>query len=556
MVMSYKSSDGSTLHDRYEELSKERTPYVNRARDIAALTIPYLYPPDSSSSTEALPDPYQSIGSRGGNNLASKFLLVTLPSQRAFFQYRLTPEAETFIKNMTPEEQDEFERSLVAHERFVLRQVDSAELRPTMFMCFKHLLVSGNVLLNIPNRGPARYFPLTHYVCKRDPKTGSPLEIIVREEVSLYTLPDEVRALVESAKDEAVGEATSVDGDEDSVYLYTYVCKKIQTEETRNKAAVFRWETWQEINGITIPDSEGWSPGDDPQWFPLRMIRVSGEDYGRGYVEEYAGDLSVCEDLSEALVEGSLIAAQTKFGVRPNAMTSPKELEKVRNGGFFDGEEGDLWTLKTNKQVDFRVALETQRDLRTALGYAFLLNTSVQRQAERVTAEEIRTVMQELQDALGGAYSNLEAEVQRPLAARLTFRASAQGQVQPLAEEDVEILIVTGFEAIDRGHEMNALTSAISVATQLLGPEAVAEVVDSKKAMNQIFTSHGVDKLDVFYTDEEIQQKQQQKQMAEMAAKLGPNAINQMGGMARDRMTQEGAQEGGQPEVPLEEAPQ
>ena len=518
-------------------MASERQSYVDRAEDIAALTIPYLYPPSTGSTSRAMPDPYQSIGSRGVNNLASKFLLVTLPSQRGFFQYRLTPDTERLIENLAPEEKDDFERSLVQHERDVLRQVDSAELRPVMFMCFKHLLVSGNVLLHIPNDGPARYYPLTHYVCRRDPQTGSPLEIIVKEEASLSTLSPKIQGLILNAATQAEVGNSSYE-DDDTVTVYTYICRKRKGGSA--KTPKYRWETWQEIDGIKLPDSESNSPGNDPHWFPLRMIRISGESYGRGYVEEYAGDLSVCEDLSEALVEGSLIAAQTKFGVRPNAMTSPKELEEVRNGGFFDGEEGDLWTLKTDKQVDFRVALETQRDLRAALGYAFLLNTSVQRQAERVTAEEIRTVMQELQDALGGAYSNLEAEIQRPLANRLTLRATAKGIVQPFQEKDVELLIVTGFEAIDRGHEMNALASAISVATQLLGPEAVSAVVDSKKAMNQIFTSHGVDKMDVFYTDEEIQAKEQQAMMAEMATKLGPNAINQVGGMARDQQAMEG----------------
>ena len=552
MAMEYNSSNSSTLDERYKGLVSGRQEYVNRAEEIASLTIPYLYPPAQGSQNSPIPDPYQSIGSRGVNNLASKFLLVTLPSQRGFFQYRLTPTTEKLIEELAPEEKADFERSLVQHERDVLRQVDDAELRPVMFMCFKHLLVSGNVLLHIPNKGPARYFPLTHYVCRRDPRTGSPLEIIIKEEASLSTLSEDVQAILYSSVNEDANNKSYED--DDTVCIYTYVCRKYN--KNRGKSDKFKWVSWQEVDGVRIPGSDSETPGDDSHWFPLRMIRISGENYGRGYVEEYAGDLSVCEDLSEALVEGSLIAAQTKFGVRPNAMTSPKELEQVRNGGFFDGEEGDLWTLKTNKQIDFRVALETQRDLRTALGYAFLLNSSVQRQAERVTAEEIRTVMQELQDALGGAYSNLEAEIQRPLANRLTYRAASQGNIQPLSEDDVELLIVTGFEAIDRGHEMNALSQAIAVATQLLGPEAVAAVVDSKKAMNQIFTSHGVDKMDVFFTDEEIAEREQQAQMRQMAEQLGPNAISQMGGMAREQAERQGGmtsptEEGG-PEAPTE----
>ena len=250
------------------------------------MTIPYLYPPDTNSSSPALADPYQSIGSRGVNNLASKFLLVTLPSQRGFFQYRLSPDTEVQIKQLALEERDNFDRALMLHERYVLRQVDDAQLRPIMFMCFKHLLVSGNVLLHVPNEGPARYFPLTHFVCKRDPSTGSPLEIIVREEVDLRTMPQEVQDLVEtSTAQEPVGESATHS-------LYTYVCLKPK-KGSKNTKKKF-WYTWQEIDGVRIPGSDGFSPENDPKWFPLRMIRVSGEHYGRGYLEEYAGELSVC----------------------------------------------------------------------------------------------------------------------------------------------------------------------------------------------------------------------------------------------------------------------
>ena len=32
-------------------------------------------------------------------------------------------------------------------------------------------------------------------------------------------------------------------------------------------------------------------PIDKSPWLPLRYTRIDGEDYGRGFVEEYIGDL-------------------------------------------------------------------------------------------------------------------------------------------------------------------------------------------------------------------------------------------------------------------------
>lgn len=54
--------------------------------------------------------------------------------------------------------------------------------------------------------------------------------------------------------------------------------------------------------------------------------------------------------------------------------------------------------------------------IESRLSYAFMLNSAVQRSGERVTAEEIRYVANELEDTLGGIYSILSQELQLPLA--------------------------------------------------------------------------------------------------------------------------------------------
>lgn len=66
------------------------------------------------------------------------------------------------------------------------------------------------------------------------------------------------------------------------------------------------------------------------------------------------------------------------------------------------------------------------------MSFAFLLNSAVQRQGERVTAEEIRYVAGELEDTLGGVYSILAQELQLPLAKRLLNQQQAIGAMAQL----------------------------------------------------------------------------------------------------------------------------
>ena len=60
------------------------------------------------------------------------------------------------------------------------------------------------------------------------------------------------------------------------------------------------------------------------------------------------------------------------------------------------------------------LAYEMMGRIEQRLQFAFLLNASVQRQAERVTATEVQLIANELNDALGGVYGILTTEFQLP----------------------------------------------------------------------------------------------------------------------------------------------
>ena len=63
--------------------------------------------------------------------------------------------------------------------------------------------------------------------------------------------------------------------------------------------------------------------------------------------------------------------------------------------------------LQTDKQYDLRVVVDAIQRFEERMSFAFLLNAAVQRDAERVTAQEIRYMANELETALGGVYSLL-----------------------------------------------------------------------------------------------------------------------------------------------------
>ena len=70
---------------RYDKLAKSRNNYLNRAEEASRLTIPQLYTGqyDNDSDGNSYPNPYQSLGARGVNNLANKIILTLFPPATA-----------------------------------------------------------------------------------------------------------------------------------------------------------------------------------------------------------------------------------------------------------------------------------------------------------------------------------------------------------------------------------------------------------------------------------------------------------------------------------------
>ena len=305
-----------------------------------------------------------------------------------------------------------------------------------------------------------------------------------------------------------------------SIDLYTKVCRV-------NK----KWEVYQEVEGQIIPDSRGSFPLDQSPFMALRMVRIDGESYGRGYVEEFIGDLSSLETLTKAIVQGAAAAAKVLFLVKPNGSTKQKVLAQTPNGGIATGDANDVSVLQLEKYSDFRVAQDTAREITERLAYSFLMNSAVQRKAERVTAEEVRYMAQELESALGGVYSILSQEFQYPMVKLLLARMEKSGKMPKFPKDTLKPQIVTGMEALGRGQDLNKLSQLLQML-QPLGPEILQRELNIDDYIDRLGASLGIDTSGLISSAEQKeqeaqaeQQMMQQQQMMQMAEKAtGPVA--------------------------------
>jgi hypothetical protein len=464
---------------------------------------------------QKLPTPWQSIGAKGVNVMASKLMLSLFPVNTTFFKLQINDGKITNDPQIDAKVRSEIDLSLAKMERVVMQSIAESQDRVILHQAMKHLIVTGNALVFMGSKG-VKLYPLDRFVVVRDGE-GEPIEIITVEAVDRQFLPKELQTTNNrniNAVDDTSGTAPIADisvGEGEAV-VYTWA-KLINNQ----------WIWKQEVDGQIVPNSLSKAPKNVTPWLPLRFNVVDGEDYGRGRIEEFLGDLKSLEALMQAMVEGSAAAAKVVFLVSPAATVKPSNLAKAGNGAIIQGRPEDVSVVQVGKAQDFSTSFNMIQSLTQRLSEAFLILTV--RQSERTTAEEIRATQQELNEQLGGIYGNLTVELLRPYLNRKLAVLQRSGEVPKLPKGIVFPTVIAGLEGVGRGQDRESLMMFLQTISQSLGPEAMMKFINPDEAVKRLAAAQGIDILNLVKTQEqqntEMQQLQRQQALQSLTDQAG-----------------------------------
>ena len=503
----------ASAFDRYEQMQVDRSQYIWRGRLVGEATIPYLIPFEegTSTSSEEYITPKSSIGARGVNNLANKLAMALMPPGQPFFKLSMTPFAVMELKQ--DDDRAKVEMQLSAIEQTVRMEMESTGLRSPLVDALRSLIITGNALLNVDRDGKARFYRLNQYTVQRDAE-GTLLEVVLRQSVAARTLPPELASLAaQSAVSLPSGQSSP---NEDTVDIYT------RTVLDRN-----RYRTWQEMEVIgKLPGTEYSTRVDEPAWLPLTWTLLAGENYGRGPGEEYQGDLDSNESLQESLITGAAASARVITLVNEGGLTDIEEVAEADNGAVIEGREEDIGTIKVDKAADLSVAKGVQENIQSGLAQIFLLTSDNVRDAERVTAEEIRLLAQELETALGGVFSRFAVELQLPLARRYMSILKRLNKLPSLPKGVVSPEVTTGLPALGRFASLQRLDLLLQGIAELFGPAAVEKKIKMDTYIGLRSAELGTDITGLFRTDEELAQLAQAEHRRQLELQAAAPTVN------------------------------
>lgn len=478
---------------RWMTLDGEVNTFITRCEEYAALTIPKIcYPPGFNTLTDEGNQDLQSIGAQAVNHLTNKLVLTLFSPSKPFFRMDISDKAREEIQASLGADDSALQEILSTVEKNAMRELDKKSLRPKLTETIKHLIVTGNVLLVLDKKRP-RVIPLRNYRCKRNAE-GEVLEIVIRDEVKVGHLDKDIRELFNKDYETCVCHYRWIVRQDDGKYTMTQFIDDLQLPTSFDA----RWsETKMPYRALT------WDLADN-------------SDYGTGHVEDYAGDFRALSALNRAYIESAILSSEFRWLANPNGITKPEDIEVSRNGSVIPGQVGDLTLLNSQTPSALQYLQIYIQEYTNRIGRGFMLGSASTRNAERVTAEEIRLQAQELETGLGGAYSRIAVDLQVPFAHYLLDSIDIKYK-----DKDIEPVIITGMDALSRNNDLDNLKLLLgdAAAVQQLNPnQPILSSLNLVAIIKQLAAARGIETSKIMQPQEVIDQQQQLMQQQMMMA--------------------------------------
>lgn len=469
-----------TIKAAFDHLHGKTSGLRTRCEQYAKWTIPHIFPKDGQSEQDEQTNGYTSAGAEAVNSLANTIVTSLFRPQTPFFRQEVDDTVYAAIEESGDMDKTSFDSAMRRAERKAVSHLDSKDLRTVSTNIAKLLIITGNALMyyGVKKTDPITAMSLHKYVVKRT-ASGRVKTIYTCEPTDWEELTAEDQT---SAKD--AGFVLKDEHDEnESIKLYT----KIWLDD---KA----WKVQQAINEFDLPAS-GTYTMDNVPWRVLTWHRNDGETYGRGLVEDYSGDFNSSDLLAEAETAGLAILTDKKFGVEPGSGFDIVKLNAAPSGSYHYGRKDSIWTIELSNSTDFAVIADAIQSRVKRIQRAFLMKVAIQRDAERVTAEELRIMAQALESTHGGIYSKLAGEWQMPLAQLALF------DIDFKPGDGIEPKIISGMDSLSRAGDMENFNWMVSDLAGLNNlPDDVRAEFDMSKTTRFIANNRSVNSEDILLT--------------------------------------------------------
>lgn len=464
---------------------------------------------------------FQEMGALLVNNLAAKLASLLFPSSRPFFKTTLSDDLISRAEAQG-HQRNEISSALARMEMDACQQLFKNASYNQLVIAVKHLIVTGNVLLYRDSASKkTTAYGIQSFAVRRDGR-GKLVDCILREYTYFAGLPPEMKQQLRIVNP---GKYKKTEDEEHNliVELYTRISRKMQ------KSGESGFEVSQEADIVPV-GKPGYYPENQCPWQVPTWNLISGEHYGRGIVEDYAGGFAKLSDLSHALTLYEIESTKVVNLVASGSGTDVDALAAAETGEWVAGTPDTVRSHETGSTGKVQAIMADIEAVFGRLAKAFMYTGNV-RNAERVTAYELRQDALEAENTLGGTYSSLAEGMQVPMAHVLMLEVNP-GILQGIVTKDVVLDVMAGIPALGRSVDVQNLLSAAQ-EIQAIAPILVQldKRIDPDKLHDLIYSGRSVDTSMLFKSQEQMEAQAE----AEAEVAQGQQQVEQAASIAQQQ---------------------
>jgi hypothetical protein len=495
-----KATNVEELYRRLEDST-----YIKQCIKYAQWTIPSAFPRRfdtiRNNAQQNIKHDYQSMGATLTNFLSAKLTGLLFPVNQPFFRISANDKVLKVLGQLVNKSEQELLEYFAKLESDACKELYVDGAYAQLVQAIRYLIITGNCLIKRID-GVLTIYSLHNFVLRRN-NEGQVLDIVLKEHWSYDSLPLDLQSL------------TKDKNPEDEATVFTHVKRVLKNKKT----GTYVWEVVQELDGKPVGEKVTYQDKLCP-YFAVTWNMVNGDSYGRGMIEDYAGDFAKLSALSLGLAKYEMASTRIINLVAPGAATDVDTLAEAEDNGWVQGNPAEIQPYEVGvyqkiKQLSDELQVIYQR---LALAFMYQGNT---RDAERVTGYEIQQNAIEAEKALGGVYSQLSAGLHLPLSVLLSHDVDPV-IVEGILQGQLGIDVLTGVAALGRSSDVqNLLTAIQELAAIIPAMMQISPRFDTDSVINTVLLAHNVPLDSVLLDDEELQNKMDAGNAAAEAGGMG-----------------------------------
>lgn len=465
-----------SLSDLWDSMVGDRAAALKRARDIAAITLPVICPPEGQLPDEVTNSSgYSSFCSAGVSGLATKLRLALFSPNRPFFKLQSTLEGEQeHVAKHGKDSLPALDESLAAMERDAMSQWDQRGETSVITSVLESLCITGNVLVyedDINGSIQYRAVQLQDF-CIRRTVSGLITTVIIKDSIEYGQLDEKTRLKVATGtKRRKLTPDTQLD---------MFTAWEVATVTKDGPMYVER----QEIAGVEVYRSKKAESQDDVRWFYVGGRRAPKATYALPLVFPHMDDMLSQHEIAKAVIQGGIEASDYVWGVDPSSGdTAVERFAKATRGDVIPLAQGKVQIINSGTIGTVVQLMQIQASIEQRLSKAFLQTVDFLQAQSQTTATEVRTIVNELERAYSGVYSELAQNLQYPLAKRLLKQAGEK------VDYSIDLRIITGIESLSRESSLEAINRWTMTMANILQLNAATQGALDIQELNRIVTS-------------------------------------------------------------------